>query len=60
MGNGQWSVQMLGTEIDPEWPLHGYEEIHGAPAAYTLSPSLNSADLAKGKVNVFVLTRPSS
>jgi len=52
---GTWSVQMLGPEIDPEWPLHGYEEIHGAPVAHTLSPSLNGADLAKGKSSVFVL-----
>jgi hypothetical protein len=55
--SGQWSLEMLGTEVDPEWPLHGYEQIHGASTTYTLSPVLDRADLAKGKENVFVLSQ---
>jgi hypothetical protein len=52
---GSWSLQMLGTEVDPEWPLHGFDHIHQAPVAFTLSPILNSADLGREKTHVFVL-----
>jgi hypothetical protein len=52
--DGNWSLQVLGTEIDPEWPLHSFEQIHQAPVAFTLSPTLNRADLSRAKRHVFV------
>jgi len=51
---GRWSLNMLAPEIDPNWPLHAYREIHDAQVAFTLSPLLTSADLAAGKTNAFV------
>ncbi len=51
---GNWSLQMLGTEVDPEWPLHGFDRIHEAAVAHTLSPTLNGADLGKEKTHVFI------
>lgn len=51
---GSWSLQMLGTEVDPEWPLHGFDHIHQASVAFTLSPILNNADLSREKTHVFV------
>jgi len=53
--DGNWSLQVLGTEIDAEWPLHGFEQIAQAPVAFTLSPTLNRADLSREKTYVFVL-----
>jgi hypothetical protein len=53
---GRWSLQMLDTEIDPEWPLHGFDAIHEASIAFTLSPELSSDDLAPGATNVFELS----
>ncbi len=52
--NGRWSLQMLAPAADPEWPLHGFDEIHRAGVAYTLSPTL-SDDLRVGQANVWVL-----
>ena len=52
--DGSWSLQVLGPEVDPEWPLHGFDQIHQASIAFTLSPILNSADLGRGKTHVFV------
>lgn len=55
IGPGQWSLQMLGPDIDPEWPLHGFSQIHQASVAHTLSPVLESGDLAEGATYVFEL-----
>jgi hypothetical protein len=52
---GTWSLQLLDTQIDPEWPLHAFAQIHEAGIAYTLSPTWSSDDLAKGKTNTVVL-----
>jgi hypothetical protein len=52
---GNWSLQMLGPEVDPEWPLHGFEQIHQASIAFALSPSFSGADLGRGKNQVFIL-----
>ncbi len=51
---GSWRVQLLEEDIDADWPFHGYEAIHEAPVAQTLSPTLGVADLAENKLNVFV------
>lgn len=50
-----WSLQMLATQVDPDWPLHDFDTIHQAPTVYTLSPTLTTADLSTGQVYVFVL-----
>ena len=52
---GNWSLQMLGTEIDPEWPLHDFDQIHQSSVAYTLSPILASGDLGQGRTQIFEL-----
>ena len=52
---GNWSLQMLDTTIDPEWPLHDFEQIHQASVAHTLPPTLHRSDLGRGQMQVFVL-----
>jgi hypothetical protein len=52
---GKWTLKMLEPEIDPEWPLHGYQVIHEAPVAHTLAPVLTNKDLGAGNKNIFVL-----
>jgi len=52
---GSWSLQMLGTDVDPEWPLHGFDRIHQASVTHTLSLVLSSVDLSREKTHVFVL-----
>ncbi|MFZ5917185.1 MAG: TolB family protein [Chloroflexota bacterium] len=52
---GNWAVQLLSPEIDPEWPLHSYAQIHEAAVDFTLSPVLSGSDLGRGVEQVFVL-----
>jgi hypothetical protein len=51
---GSWQVRVLKEGIDADWPFHGYEAIHEAPTAQTLSPTLGISDLAENELNVFV------
>ena len=52
---GSWSLQMLGTDVDPEWPLHDFDRIHQASVAHTLSLILSSVELSREETHVFVL-----
>lgn len=55
LGNdGNWVLQMLDTQVDPEWPLHGFEQIDRASVTFTLPPALGNGDLSRGKTHVFV------
>lgn len=53
--DGNWALQMLGTQVDAEWPLHDFDHIHQAMVAFTLSPVLNRVDLSREKTHAFVL-----
>ena len=50
---GTWSAQVLDTAIDPEWPLHGFDDIHQASTAHTLLPTLSADDLVPDRTYVF-------
>ncbi len=54
-GDAGWALQMLSTDIDPAWPLHGFEPIHQAAVAHTLSPVLRSGELREAETYVYVL-----
>jgi len=49
VASGEWSVRILSTAADPEWPLHGFDDIHGAAVVHTLSPTLSPDDLVPGQ-----------
>jgi thermitase len=50
---GTWSVNLLGTEIDPGFENHAYPRIHAAGIEAKLLPLMNASDLAAGQQNVF-------
>lgn len=53
---GEWSLHMLVPAADPEWPLHGFDDIHRARTAHIIAPTLSRDDLQVGQTNVFVLS----
>jgi hypothetical protein len=54
-GDAGWALQILSADVDPGWPLHGFEQIHQALVAHTLSPVLYNAELRQGAAYVFIL-----
>jgi hypothetical protein len=53
---GTWTLRLLSPEIDADWRRHSYQDIFNAPALHTLSPILESGDLAEGQTNIFELS----
>jgi hypothetical protein len=53
---GRWKLQLLGLEIDPDWPSHSFSDIHNARIEQSIPPTLGNGDLDKNKINVFTFT----
>ncbi len=49
---GTWALSMLDEDIDENWPLHSYAQIHNARVEHTFSPALHRTTLGKGPVSV--------
>lgn len=59
VGNhGSWSVSLLKSNADANWPNHGYLQIRDAPQDHRLLPILSNADLQPNEENVFNLHDP--
>jgi hypothetical protein len=50
---GNWDLRVLDPGIDPGWQLHGYLDIHDAPVADTISPTMQDSDLLPKQWNTF-------
>lgn len=53
---GRWELQLLGLEVDPDWPSYSFQDIHNARIDQTIPPSPGNGDLDKNKVNVFTFS----
>ncbi|MCW5850450.1 MAG: S8 family serine peptidase [Anaerolineae bacterium] len=49
-----WYARWLDQAIDGVFPGNGYQQLKSAAVKDTLSPSLSSADLARGRTNIFI------
>jgi hypothetical protein len=52
--DSSFQVNILAAEIDEGWSRHGFTAIRDAEIAESLTPILEAADLATGRVNKFV------
>ncbi|RME46346.1 MAG: hypothetical protein D6791_08520, partial [Chloroflexi bacterium] len=53
---GTWTLRLLSSEVDENWPSATYDQIHDAPVVDTIPPELGPQDLAARQVNVFSFT----
>lgn len=53
---GEWRLYLLGSEIDPHWQEHNFEQIHEATPWTTWEPALTAEELGEERVNLFEFT----
>lgn len=54
---GHWELQLLGMEVDPDWPSHSFSDIHNARIEQSIPPVLGNSDLDKNKVYLYLPLR---
>ncbi|MFQ5857918.1 MAG: S8 family serine peptidase [Anaerolineae bacterium] len=55
---GSWSAALLTSDVDADWPNHGYLQIRDAPRDFLILPILSNSDLQRNRQNIFNLDDP--
>jgi thermitase len=53
---GVWNLRLLADNVDANWSLHNYYDIHNAPVLATIPPDVQNAQLDVGVKNIFTFT----